>query len=71
MLTGLSGGTTSVDPSRSLDSEVSPVKASSHKRAEYGLWGGGLRNIGCDSGDGVPTIAWSVVPPVRVASRAA
>jgi hypothetical protein len=71
MLTGVSGGTTSVDPSRSLDSEVSPVRASGHKRAEYASWGGGLRNIGCDSGDAVPTIVWSVVPPVRVHSRAA
>jgi hypothetical protein len=35
LLTGVSGGFTSVDPSRSLDSEVSPVRASGHKRAEY------------------------------------
>jgi hypothetical protein len=68
MLAGLSGGTTSIVPSRSLAfSEVSRRTDSRHKEAEYGSSCGGLRNFGCDAGVGYWTIVWNVVPPFEPA----
>jgi hypothetical protein len=59
MLTGVSGGTTSVDPSRSSDSEVSPVRASGYKRAEYRVMGRRTTEHRLRQRDGVPTVVWS------------